>query len=90
MILPYVDATREIYTINTDGTDLTQLTQSGVGVTNEAPSWSPDPNNPKIVFSSDRKWNNHQIYEMDIDGTAIEAITCDSNFNHYEPVYIPM
>ena len=90
MKLPFVDATREIYVIDTDGTNLVQLTQSETNVFNDSPSWSPDPANEKIVFDSDRKWNTRQIYEMNADGSGIEAITSDSAFDHHQPIYEPL
>lgn len=61
--------TNQIFTINPDGTDLTQLTHSG---NNEAPSFSPD--GMHIAFCSDRD-GGKDIYIMRADGEAQQRIT---------------
>jgi TolB protein len=47
----------EIYTINPDGSNLTQVTSNG----GTSPSWSPDAS--KIAFASDRTGNS-QVYTI--------------------------
>ena len=59
----------QIFTINPDGTDLTQLTRSG---NNEDPSFSP--NGMYIAFCSDRD-GGKGIYIMRADGEAQQRIT---------------
>jgi len=59
----------QIFTINPDGTDLTQLTHSG---NNEDPSFSPD--GLHIAFCSDRD-GGKGIYIMRADGEAQQRIT---------------
>ena len=61
--------TNQIFTINPDGTDLTQLTRSG---NNEDPSFSPD--GMYIAFCSDRD-GGKGIYIMRADGEAQQRIT---------------
>jgi hypothetical protein len=52
----------EIYVMNTDGSDVTQLTNNNAS--DGSPSWSPD--SEKIVFSSNRDGNS-EIYVMNAD-----------------------
>jgi TolB protein len=61
--------TNQIFTINPDGTGLTQLTQDG---NNEDPSFSP--NGMHIAFCSDRD-GGKGIYIMRADGEAQQKIT---------------
>jgi len=61
--------TNQIFTINPDGTDLTQLTQNG---NNEDPSFSPD--GLHIAFCSDRD-GSRGVYIMRADGEAQQRIT---------------
>ena len=61
--------TNQIFTINPDGTDLTQLTHTG---NNEDPSFAPD--GMYIAFCSDRD-GGKGIYIMRSDGEAQQRIT---------------
>lgn len=54
-----------IYTVNADGTDLKQLTETGNGSA-ELPSWSFD--GKKIYFQTNRRQGNWEIWTMDVDG----------------------
>src|SRR5215210_8236122 len=54
----------EIFTINLDGTGLTQLTTNTA--TESQPNWSP--NGKQITFTSDRD-GNFEIYTMSTDGS---------------------
>jgi CxxC motif-containing protein (DUF1111 family) len=71
-----------IWVVNSDGTDLHQLTTAGSDFT---PAWSPD--GTKIAFISQRTgiW---QIYTMNTDGTNQTNIT-NSSTNDGLPAYSP-
>ena len=58
------DGNTEIYIMNTDGSNLKNLSQ------NKARDWNPKvyPDNKKIVFMSDRD-DNWEIYIMNFDGS---------------------
>ena len=59
------DGDLEIYTMNTDRTDLVQLTHNLAS--DAGPHWSPD--GKQILFISNRD-GNLEIYVMDADGMA--------------------
>lgn len=59
----------DIYTINPDGTNLTQVTSSG---DDSQPSWSPDGTQFAITSYRD---NNNDIWLIDIDGTNPQQLT---------------
>lgn len=75
----------EIYTINVDGTGLKQVTKLGKA------NWAPffHPSGKKIIFSSNHASSpesrgfNFQLYMINEDGTGLEAITTESNFNAF-------
>lgn len=75
----------EIYTINLDGTGLKQVTKLGKA------NWAPffHPSGKKIIFSSNHaaspesRGYNFQLYMINEDGTGLEAITSESNFNAF-------
>lgn len=69
-----VDNDWEIYSINTDGSQLTRLTHS-TGFDGE-PSWSPDSS--KIAFVSDRDGDS-EIYVMESDGSNVLQVTDNSH-----------
>jgi Tol biopolymer transport system component len=72
----------EIYTVNIDGTELTQITDLGKA------NWAPyyHPSGEKIIFAS-----NHEsvrgfpfnLYMINVDGTGLEQITYDSEFDSF-------
>lgn len=79
-----LDGNFEIYMINIDGTSLKQLTQHEK--IDARPCWSPD--GKKITFHSTRdvtfeenKWNEFEIYVMDVDGTNIQRLTFNVKFD---------
>jgi Tol biopolymer transport system component len=64
---------REIYRMDADGSDETQLTATSSRFTDEQPSISPD--GTKIAFASNRHWDTTgvdqlDIYVMNADGTG--------------------
>ncbi len=67
-----VDGNSEIYTVNSDGTDVNQLTSEDAD--DLSPKWSLD--GEKIVFVSTRD-GNAEIYTMRSDGTEITRISHD-------------
>ncbi|MFZ4542557.1 MAG: TolB family protein [Saprospiraceae bacterium] len=73
----------EIYTVNTDGSDLKQITK--LGKANWAPFFSPD--GKKIIFSSNhhsKKGYDFQLYMVNsADGSGLEQITFESMFNAF-------
>ncbi len=61
----------EIYTMQPDGSELTQLTNVP-GVTDDAPKWSPDGR--RIVFHSSRS-GTADLYLMNADGSGVVQLT---------------
>jgi len=65
-------STLDIYTINTDGSSLTQLTSNGAN--NADPVWSPD--GTKITFGSDREGGGKlNVFIMNADGSNQTQLT---------------
>ncbi|GEM_PF-104004 len=85
-VLFYSDQTgdREIFTLNADGSGLTQLTKSA-GY-DEDPDWSPD--GTQIVFHSARLGKGQNLFIMNADGTKPRAITND-RFKNTTPRWSP-
>ena len=69
------DTNKDIYVMDADGSDITQLTDSQGQ--NIQPSWSPD--GKYIVFSSSRTGSNYNIHIMKADGSNTYMITSDSD-----------
>jgi tricorn protease-like protein len=77
------DGNSEIYTVNTDGSDLTRLTDNPAF--DGEPTWSPD--GERILFSSDRD-GNYEIYSMQADGSDVTRLT-DEPANDFAPAWSP-
>ena len=70
------DGSAQIYSMNSDGTGLSRLTNDAAN--DEAPNWSP--NNSRIVFQSDRDnlfSGLADIYVMNWDGSGQTRLTSD-------------
>ena len=88
----YVNGNYDIYTMNIDGSNLTNITNTQSY--DMMPSWSPD--GTKIAFASDKDYNG-EIYIMDIDGSYFHDlstsnqtnITNTSNFDESGPSWSP-
>ena len=67
------DGNREIYAMNADGSNQTNLTNNP---SNDFwPRWSPD--GQQMVFVSTRESNNVDIYVMNADGSGVTRLTTD-------------
>jgi len=75
--------TPEIYLISDDGTDLTLVTEGGLGAFH--PAWSPD--GEKIAFFSYRD-GNAEIYVINADGTGLTRLT-NHNSDDFDPAWSP-
>lgn len=72
----------EIFVMNADGTNQTQLTHNGKA--NFAPFFHPD--GKRIIFCSnfdDPKGRNFDLYLINIDGTGLERITFNDTFDGF-------
>jgi len=64
----------EIYSMNTDGSDVVQLTDGPA--TDEEPAWSPDGRH--IAFASNREGGVFRLYSMASDGSGVIMLTDSS------------
>ncbi len=78
-----VDDTLEIYVIDTDGTNKTQLTHNNVD--DGHPTWSP--NGKQIAFTSMVE-NIYQIFVVNAAGGTAKQLTF-SDTSHYHPTFTP-
>jgi tricorn protease-like protein len=77
----------EIYTCNTDGSELKQVTHLGKA------NWAPffHPSGKKIIFSSNHhstKGYDFQLFMISTDGSGLEQVTFQSVFNAF-PMFSP-
>ncbi len=75
----------EIYTMNSDGSGLTQLTFNNKIVDNH-PAWSPDGS--RIAFASNRD-GSYQIYVMNADGSNQTRLTNEPELQGSQPTWSP-
>jgi RHS repeat-associated protein len=81
------DGTSQLYSMNTDGSELSRLTNDAAN--DETPVWSP--NNSRIVFQSDRDnvfSGSSDIYVMNWDGSGQVRLTSDAHDDSM-PVWSP-
>jgi TolB protein len=78
-----INGTSHIFTINSDGSDLRQLTS--LGNTKQGPKWSP--NGTKIVFWTHSN-SGDNIFVMNADGSNVRQLTDDSASDAW-PVWSP-
>ena len=83
----------QLYLINADGTDLTQLTNMDNGACQ--PSWAPD--GMRLVFISpclgrgeifETIYNESSLYTINVDGTGLKQLT-PSPGSDFEPAWSP-
>jgi Tol biopolymer transport system component len=78
----------QIYSMDADGTDLVQLTDTGAGTDNDQPAWSPD--GTRIAFASQRgNLTYHNVFVMDADGTSQTNLINDRSDQSQEPAWSP-
>jgi CxxC motif-containing protein (DUF1111 family) len=77
------NSVRNIFVMNSDGTELQQLTSTN---NDQAPVWSPD--GTKIAFHSIRT-GRAQIFTMNSDGTNQTNISNAGTFNDFHPAWSP-
>lgn len=73
----------EVYTVNTDGTNLTRLTDSARGVDNSAPHWSPD--GTRLLFSRVHRDDpsDYDLWIMDADGTSKQVLASENSREYW-------
>jgi Tol biopolymer transport system component len=79
------DGDWEIFVMDADGRNQTQLTYNGSNFGPPTPSWSPDGH--RIAFDSDRDGDS-EILVMDADGSNQTQLTFNDDWD-YRPVWSP-
>jgi Tol biopolymer transport system component len=82
---PYGDD--EIYTMDPDGSNPTNVSNTDKWSRDEAPSWSPD--GKEIAFQSNRNANDWEIYKMKADGTQQINLTNNASSPDFQPSWSP-
>ncbi|HET9436987.1 MAG TPA: hypothetical protein VFO64_02210 [Gaiellaceae bacterium] len=79
------DGNQEIYVMNPDGSDQTNLTQHPAH--DASPAWSPDGS--RIAFATSRHGGtNYEIYAMNADGSGLTRLT-NNTWNDGSPSWSP-
>jgi Tol biopolymer transport system component len=84
------DVSPQLYSMNGDGSDQTQLTFAfgdTHGQSSFSPSWSPDGTKLAFVFTANG--SPGEIYSMNADGSGKTNITNDPSSNDQKPVWSP-
>ena len=63
----------DLYTVNTDGSQLTQITSDGAGYAD--PEWSPDGTRIACARWPDPTGWNADVYVMNVDGSGLRQLT---------------
>ena len=80
----YLASSREIYTMNADGSNIQRLTNNTAG--DEEPSWSFD--DTLLVFETSRDGGLPEIYKMNADGSNPQRLTNNGVYDQ-SPVWSP-
>ncbi len=75
----------EIWVMNADGTDATQVTN--IGAISEDPTWSPD--GTQLAFVVTRDAIGQQIHTINVDGTNLRQLTRNQQASSYAPAWSP-
>ena len=75
----------DIYTMRSDGTDITRLTTDAAY--DNFPTWSPDGS--EIAFVRGTGGDEYDIYVMNADGTGATNITNTPGYPEFEPDWSP-
>src|SRR5205823_3521044 len=78
-------AVSDIYSVNANGSGLTNLTNHPAGY--GPPVWSPD--NTQIAFSSSRENQLSKIYIMNADGSGLHRLTNSGDDIESSPAWSP-
>ena len=79
---------RDVYTMNADGSNVTNLTNDGRN--NDQPEWSPDGS--RIAWDTWAQFNNGNVWVMNADGSAKAALTKNVATDHVsnsQPTWTP-
>jgi Tol biopolymer transport system component len=78
----------DLYTFNPDGSNFTNVTNSGGALGADLPSWSPD--GTKIAFASERdNPGQSDVFVVNSNGTGVTNITNSSDDWESEPAWSP-
>lgn len=82
------DGNPEVFRMNLVGGNVVQLTQTGGGISNLQPSWSPD--GTRVTFSSNRIGGDYEIYTAGISAAETDVVQLTNNsINDTGPSWSP-
>jgi Tol biopolymer transport system component len=76
----------EIYSMDANGSNNTQLTTLGSFIFDDQPAWSPD--GAKIAFDSNRDTSTFEIYSMNANGSGVTRLT-NNTAGDFQPDWQP-